>query len=244
MKFIRAASVLSFSLFAAAAHAASYTWNGASGLLPSEVSPPFSLVDTASPEQPTLSGGVLTLSGNLIAETMYYIVSGDSIDLPDHLVVDFRMRFVSGNTSEPYRAPAGVAITTANGVGVSLWIDRDEAFLLSGFQTVGDRSTSIDTDAAFHDYRIVITGRDAGSGVSVWYDGMPLLTGQTFASTAANGTVPRVLFGEFSIQAAGVTEWQSFSVSAVPEAGSGVLAGIGVLALGLLRRRGVPRGAR
>lgn len=179
------------------------------------------------------------MSGNLIAETMYYIVSGGSIDLPEQLVVNFRMRFVSGNTSEPDRAPAAVAITTANGVGISLWIDRDEAFLLSGLHTVGDRSTNIDTDAAFHDYRMVVDGRTAGSAVSVWQDGVPILSGQTFSSTAANGTVPRVLFGEFSIQAAGVSEWQSFSASAVPELGGGVLAGIGVLALSLRRRRGV-----
>ena len=51
---------------------------------------------------------------------------------------------------------------------------------------------------------------------------------------ALNGTVLRVLFGEFSVRAAGVSEWTSFragEISAVPEPAAGWLLLAGVLLL-------------
>src|SRR5687767_345837 len=37
-------------------------WNAGSGLRPDQISPPWTLTDTATPEDPVLSAGVLTLS--------------------------------------------------------------------------------------------------------------------------------------------------------------------------------------
>ena len=41
---------------------ADLTWDGASGLLPDEIIPAWTLVDTASPEDPILTGGILTIA--------------------------------------------------------------------------------------------------------------------------------------------------------------------------------------
>ncbi len=208
-----------------------YRWDAASGLLPDQVSPPFTLVDTASPEDPVLAGGVLTLSGNLVAETMYYRVTGNDIGLPDRLQIDFRMHYVSGNRTTSVVAPAAVAFTQQGNVGNVLWIGKDEAFLWKGLNTIGARTTSIDTDGAFHDYRVLVDGKATGSAITVWQDGTPILSGATFANSDANSDLPRVAFGEFSIRAAGVSEWQSFSAAApVPEPAAAWLL-VGGLAL-------------
>ncbi len=225
---------------AAAAQANDYRWTAGSGLLPSQAAPPFTLVDTADPENPVLANNLLRLSGNLVAETMYYILSGAGIGLPSVLEVDFSMRYVSGNRSTSVVAPAGVAITTsASGAGIALWIGQDEAFLSSASGGRGDSINTIDTDGALHDHRIVVGGAAGGSAVQLWQDGVAILGGNTFNSHSLNGTVPRVLFGEFSVRAAGVSEWTSFragAVSAVPEPAAAwlLLAGAPLLAL---RRR-------
>ena len=175
---------------------------------------------------------------------MYFEVKGDNLGLPQHLAVDFRMRYISGNSSSAIsagRAPAGVSIAMANSVGISLWIGQDSLFLESSNQVIGDRTILRDTDNALHFYRIVIDGVNVGSAVTVWQDNEQILTGQTFSSQLAHGLVPRVSFGDESILAQGVSEWQSFNVSAVPESSTAVLAACVLLVLAL-RHRSSPCG--
>ncbi len=55
--------VASLLCFQATSHADSIvSWDGSGGLLPDQSSPAWTLFDDATPEDPVLSGGILTLS--------------------------------------------------------------------------------------------------------------------------------------------------------------------------------------
>jgi hypothetical protein len=73
--------------------------------------------------------------------------------------------------------------------------------------TCGGQSAAVDTANAARTYHIEVT---AVGGVSVRYDGTPMLTGTTYTSAPAFGSVPRILWGEGSIVAFGKASWISF----------------------------------
>ena len=70
----------------------------------------------------------------------------------------------------------------------------------------------VDTDEAFHTYRIEY---DGSGGISLLYDSSQILTGSTFTSLPANGLLRRVFWGELSSFATGTSEWTSFRHDAV-----------------------------
>ncbi len=179
-------------------------WDGASGLFPDQVSPAWTGFDSAEPEQPELDGGVLTLSSSENLEHMYYIQEAPQIDVTLPFALETRMRFVSGSSAASNRAPGFIAVTTDVQEGVALFIDQDEMFVTTNGDVVGD-SAVVDTDDAFHNYRIEI---ESDGSVTVLYDGVPTLSGATFVSNSNHGPVDRVFWGEGSIHTFGVLQWQ------------------------------------
>jgi hypothetical protein len=65
-------------------------------------------------------------------------------------------------------------------------------------------SVFVDTDDAFHTYRLEI---DAAGDISVFYDGVLTLSGSSFTSASANGSAPRVGSGMSSSFSHGTAEW-------------------------------------
>jgi VCBS repeat-containing protein len=191
--------------------ASSSTYNASSGVLPDAVCPTWTLTDTADPENPLLSGGKLTLSTDTQSENMFYAQQGSAISMPSQLVVEARMRLVSGSSSVAQRAPAVIGFATAPSVGNGLWIGRGEIFLSSGEFTRGP-SAAVDTQTAVHTYRIEVA--TATGAVRVLYDGALKLTGTTYTSSSDNGPAPRVSWGEGSSFAFGTSEWLSISHNA------------------------------
>jgi hypothetical protein len=179
-------------------------WNAASGLFPDEVSPAWTEGDTAEPEEPMLNGGVLTLSTSENLEHMFYIQSAPQIDVTLPFALEMRMRFVSGSSASTGRAPGFIAITTNVQEGTALFIDQDRIFITATGDVVGD-SAMVDTDDAFHDYRLEI---ETDGGVTILYDGVPMLSGATFVSSNNHGPDDRVFWGEGSIHTFGVLDWQ------------------------------------
>ena len=182
-------------------------WEFSSGLSPQQVCPSWTLVDTAPSTDPvsSVSGAfILTTAAN--AEDMYYVQTGFPVPTPDPLVVEARLRFISGSSSANSRGPAAIAISTAADTGVLFFVGTDEIFLT----TTGDvrgQSAMVDTDDAAHTYRISIT---AAGAVTVLYDGASTLTGTTYTSATAFGPQTRIIWGEGSIQAFGSHAWESF----------------------------------
>jgi hypothetical protein len=202
MRRIVGASVFVVAALAAQAGAQTFTavWEASSGLFPeSSPCPAFVRTNSAVPEQPVLSATELTLSTSEVAEDMFYMQ--DLTLSPDPLVVEARVRFISG-TGTPTRGPAAIALTTAADTGVLFFIGNDEIFLTTTGDTRGDEA-ELDTNVA-HTYRVTVTGTGA---VSVSVDGTPTLTGSTYVDEAAFGATRRVLWGEGSKDAFGTHAW-------------------------------------
>lgn len=195
------------------------SWQASSGNTPDQIANAWTLVDTANPEMPVLVNGVLTLSTSQQAESMYYDQRAPLLDTSSPFFIETRVRYVSGSTELPSRAPITILFTTARNVGNALFIEHDRVFFNTQNITAGPK-VSVDTNDVFHTYRI---NYDGSGGLTLLYDGRTILTGSTFNSALFNGETPRILWGEFSGAAYGVSEWQYFAHNAaiaVPEPSS------------------------
>lgn len=189
---------------------ATSSWSAAAGL-PDIACPSWTIVDTANPEAPSVSGGVLTVRDDQLAENMYFVQSGAQLIAPPRLIIEARMRYVSGGASTPSRAPAVLAFRLGAGLDKQLLhIGDGEVFLLSGENTRGS-STTTPTADAFHDYRL--EADLPGGAVRAFRDGRLILSGQVYPEPSA-GAAPAIFFGEGSLFAYGTSEWVSFSHNA------------------------------
>ena len=86
-----------------------------------------------------------------------------------------------------------IFFTTAANVGGILYIGQDDVFLANGFLVRGP-GASVDTDNAFHTYRIDVSAIGAGSAVKVYYDNgvSPLFSGALVSDSTLNGSILRV----------------------------------------------------
>jgi hypothetical protein len=205
--------------------AAVVTWNGASGLQPDEITQPYELIDSASPEDPVLSAGVLTLASDPNAELLAFKMSGDALSMPATPQVEFTMRMVSHSSQFPLlSAGAAVTITTQNSVGNTLYIGIDEVFFLT---TGGNRGPSaiVDTDSSFHDYRIEIAGLSSGSAITLFQDNIEILSHVLSSNPSNYGVGARIAFGDITGIARGTSEWTFFQHNAAPPLPPSVPAG-------------------
>lgn len=227
------AALVSFTL-SHPLYSATYSWNAASGLFPNQVTPAMTLDNSASPENPALASGVLTIATDSFPEAMTYDSRGADLSVPSHLTISAEMRFVSGSTAFTSRSGASIQFVTAPGAGNILFFEADSIFLLADQNTRGP-SAAIDTDDAFHSYRVEVFGTSGGSSVQVFQDEVLRLSGSLFSDVDLVN--PSVQFGDTTGGAAAISEWKSFSHNAaVPEPTSATLLAAGS-ALVLLRRR-------
>jgi hypothetical protein len=195
-------------LAAAAAHAQPYTfrWEAAAGLLPDLGCPFWTLTDNSA-AVPSLSGGVLTLATTSTgSNNLYYSDQAPDIIVPNPWILEFRGRYVSGTASSTARSAMMVQASTVANVLTAIAIGPDQVKILSGDFTIG-ATAAVDTDNAFHTYRIVINGTSLGSAVQVYYDSGLILSGSLYslAQPAA-----RIVWGESSTLAFGTSEWTYF----------------------------------
>ena len=81
------------------------------------------------------------------------------------------MRFESGSeTAGWWRAGAQVRCRFKNGPQAVLGIREDYIYILNGDNSAGDTAV-VDTDDAFHTYRMEALGTSSGSTVNVYQDG-------------------------------------------------------------------------
>jgi hypothetical protein len=225
----------------APAQALTTTWDAASGLLPDQVDPAWTLVDNA-PADPVLNAGVLTLATTGFAQNMYYSMNGAELDFSGSAPywLEGTVQWVSGTQAGGwYRAPIFMAMGFGNGNIAVLEIQQDALFIRNGNNSVGDYSAAFDTDGALHAYRMEVAGQGAGSLVQVFQDGNLVLSA---GSVYGNGNGPVVIFGEASGISSGQSRWSHVShnvaaVAVVPEPGSGALLLSGLGSLGWLVRK-------
>lgn len=181
-------------------------WTAASGSVPDSACPVWSLA--ANDSVPRLTGGVLRVRTGACGQNALYVQSGVAVSMPDTVVVEARLRFGSGTECVGpcghYRQGAGLAVTTANSVGVLFFVGNGEIFLTSA-ECGGTVSAAVATTDAAHTYRLVIR---PGGAVTVFRDGVAALNGHTYTSTADHGASPRVLWGEGTSLAYGTSHWE------------------------------------
>jgi hypothetical protein len=178
-------------------------YHASSNQFPQDVCSAWAQVDTAEPEEPALSAGLLRVSTSTDTENQYYGVYAPNVGYPAKLVVEARMQLISGSASTPSRAPAFVGFVLGPDHQKNmLQIASGEIFLLSAENTKA-ASAAVATTDALHVYRIEV---DTGLGtVEVFYDGQSKLTGVTF--TDPNASPQYVAFGEGSTYATGTSDW-------------------------------------
>lgn len=226
-------SMLLFLSSAANAHAGVYSWQGSSGLFPNKVNSAMALVNTSSPEVPTLTSGILTLRNNSASEFMYYSQSSD-LTVPAMPEVTFSMRFVSGG-SNATRSNAAIWLNLGSNRGVILFIAQDEVFAITGSNTRA-AAANVDTDGAIHDYRLSLSGSTVGSSYTLFQNDVPLFT--SVVTTGGQFTAqPNVAFGDGTLSFAGETQWTAFSHNLlVPSPGVASVLGLGGLIAARRRR--------
>src|SRR6266404_3472735 len=185
-------------------HAGDSIWTAASGALPTSLNPPWHPAGGTA----VLDNGVLRITNPNGQATFY---QGDGIetdlDIPTNLVIEARMRLVSGT--------AIIYFVTQRGDAENwLRIGLDEIFLSAGSRTNRGAVAPVDTDNAFHDYRVEVHGVTTGSVVQVFYDGTLTLTGSLFFGD--EDEVIQIVWGTLT---GGESLWQSFRHNASPAPG-------------------------
>ncbi len=193
-------------------------WLAASATFPNSLCE-LTLQDNAA-EDPVLAGGVLTLTTTVPANGMYYEQTAADLAIPDSLVIEARVRFVINSTTSVVRSGVGVAFCTQPNRWNILQLGADEAYLLQGTSATRGLTANVDTDDAFHLYRIeVIVSTGA---IEVRQDGIQILTGSLLTSTESPS--PVLWFGDGSSNPSATSEWTSFGHNADKPGCGGVVA--------------------
>ncbi len=172
-------------------------WYASTGMYPDEVC--WELLDTAEPETPQLAGNILTLGTDANEELLCYRVTETNLSIPDPLIIEGRMRWVTGG-HEAGQGRRGAAFLFRFGFRLNaLFISQDQVHLLSDVGVQGP-TAFVDTDDVFHTYRIEVTGE---SSIEVFQDGIPILSGSTYILVAP----PVIAFGDITEHAFGTSEW-------------------------------------
>jgi Calx-beta domain-containing protein/flagellar hook capping protein FlgD len=187
-----------------AAHSANSQWHAGSNLYP-DASCQWGLFDSATPEAPALSGGVLTLATSEGAENLYYL-QNTNMSIPSTLTISARLRVVSETHIEGPRRGVGIGFVVAPDLGNVLFFGRDEVFLFDGAFGQQGPVASVDTDNALHIYEIRVVNQSA---ITVYQDGVQILTGSTLTSPSW-ADAPTFYWGDITGDSFATSEWVFF----------------------------------
>ncbi|NNF07666.1 MAG: hypothetical protein HKN21_12965 [Candidatus Eisenbacteria bacterium] len=179
-------------------------WEATSEELPSQ-SCRYNVIDT-SPTNPNLNPEFLTLSTPNNNQFLGYEHLSGHLQVPSMLVVEARIRFNSGSSSQSNQTGCGIVIEPIPDQTTILYLEDGAIFLLADPNTRGAQS-AIPTSDGFHTYRIEVQ-RDTGV-VQVFYDDKLTLEGTTYAFTASDG-LPSIYWGDPANAARADSDWMWF----------------------------------
>lgn len=176
-------------------------WEASSGLLPDEIIVPYALTDTVAAANPVLGASALTLTTTAAGEVMQYELSGAGLNIGNNLDIQVRLRMAGGAPGAP---AAQVQVRSSFG-RVAVGFGPDLVFLRASGSSWGT-SAAVDTDDAFHTYRIRVMG--GASHVTVEQDGSQILSGYPYGGGGSSGYYIR--FGNDAEPASttGTSEWE------------------------------------
>jgi lysophospholipase L1-like esterase len=181
------------------------SYDASTGSTPDLACPSWAWFSAGGPSQPSVSGGALRITNTTTKQPSGYQqpAPGQALTIPNPLVIEARMRLVSGTSTDATRGPASIGFTTSPNFGNGLQISNGQVFLNQS-ETQKGPSASVDT-AGFHTYRIEVTG---GGAISVFQDGTFVLSGAEYTSAADAGGQVRIEWGNGSNLAYGTSDWQ------------------------------------
>jgi hypothetical protein len=180
-------------------------WTAASGLLPNQICPPWSLIHNVSSENPVLLGDTLVLNTVADADAMYFEQDAPALVVPSDWVIEFRMRRNSGSTISSVSQPMIVSCVPAADFGNLLQIGADQVFLMSQLSVQGP-TAFVDTDNGFHTYRIEMHN---ATTIAVYYDDSLILSGFTFIDGLFSDAAS-IWWGDGTTSGSGNSSWLFF----------------------------------
>lgn len=181
-------------------------WQIADGL-PDQACVPWTLTDTAAPENPAIVNGHLTLATDVDNETMMYKQEPPALQMPTTtFVIEARVRFVSGMSNDASRSAVDFG-WRLGGKSNILRLEDGAIFLLADSSTRGPSLTTPTSDM-FHDYKVEVLL--ASGAIAVSRDGVNVLNGTAYATTGTD----IVHFGDGTGLAYGISEWSRVSHNA------------------------------
>lgn len=220
-------------------------WSADSGLRPDQLTPYWTLHDDSPATPPIVTNGVMTSATMAKVKKEYFHTGPAGLDMPSDLTIEFKARFVSRVVSANNYSPMSVYFSFGDGLGGMLNLGLDDVWLAGGHNIRGV-GASVDTDNAFHTYRIQLGGTSLGSSINVYYDNAvtPLLTGAVIYDPNLNCEDAEIGFGDVSTKDSGTSEWEYLwhnascvPINAVPEPTSAALLLAGAFLLGSRKLR-------
>lgn len=153
--------------------------------------------------------------------------------------IEATLKLVSGATAPGWwRAPVVIGMGFDNGNFATLELAGDSAWIRDGNNSSSAWAT-LDTDDAFHTWRLEVDGQDAGAQVRVYQDGIEVLAAP---SVFYNGGTRSVFWGDATGLSHGTSEWQAVStnLAVVPVPAAAWLLGSALAGLVAVRRRHPP----
>lgn len=179
------------------------SWDVANGLPPDFECTPWTPVDSATPEDPVIFDGRLSLLTSVGSEDMHYRQEGPELMPQPTVVISATTRLRSNNTSSAAVSAHEIGFFLG-GKGNILRIEDAGIFLMQNATTKGPSYATMTNDLP-HEYRIEMV---ASSGaINVFYDNTQVLTGSAYASTG----IDAIWFGDASAAAYGESWWYKFS---------------------------------
>lgn len=198
------------------ATAASYSdYSAWTNLLPTEQCYPYTLMNTGSTGSVSSATDSILISTSSDADYFFYQHNQQDIDISYPFVVETEMKVVSStNSSSSLPRDIGsicvdLATYASSADEVCLWMGASRMFLTNGTMSIG-QSTTVDFNS-FHKIRLVVQENGA-SEVYLDDGGTPVLTGSKY--NVAYPYEKRILWGDTTGYAAGVTEWKYISHNA------------------------------
>lgn len=180
-------------------------YDASTGLYPDEVEPAWNMTKVGYNSKISIVDGILAISTDIYTRDFLYfrqnLAEGQGPTEGKPWVIEASVRYVSSTDYNNHRSPVAIGFTPAIGTNNVLFLEKDRIFLLDEYGKAGS-SVEVDTDDAFHVYRIVI---DHNGGVEVYYDGELVLEGQTYYYYAYDELM--VWWGDGTLGEYGASEW-------------------------------------
>jgi len=193
-------------------------WEGSSGVTPDSTCPKWTLYSFFGASTPTLLGDTLQITTTSNLQANWYAMGTPDIASTPTFILEFRVKYVSGTTANPNRAPIGITVQPGGQYGTAVWIGVDEVFTWAGFE-IRDATAFVQTDDAFHTYRIE---HDLASHeLRIYYDGSLIIVSSTYLHAGFWTIAPVVEWGDFSNSVSGVSRWLYFKHNGYAFTGDG-----------------------